>query len=131
MNTAAIYFTILTLAMIGTVSIVALSVSHFLNGSTCPMISGFPACYVLTIFILGALISHLGIFNDQNILFFIGAGFTLLVAIIASVSQWYGWVECPKLFRTIPTCYLSFLLFGAINVLKILEIKLAKINIVI
>lgn len=124
MGFSTIYLIILVLASISFLSVVVLSVSHLMNGSTCPKVLEIPACYIL-IFLVGfILISHLNYLKDYNILFFGGAGLTILIAIYASISHIKGTLECPKLFGTIPMCYLSLLTFGIVTVLKIIEIIL-------
>ena len=118
-----IYYTILTLTIVSFASIIYLSTSHIVSENICPKIFSIPACFILTPFIFSVLVSHLNLVNDKNILFFVGAGITFLIAIIASLSQTNGWAECPKLFDKIPMCYLSFLTFGTIITLKVIEIK--------
>lgn len=124
MQQSLVYKIILVLLFIGLFSVIVLSAIQFTSAGLCPPVFGIPACYILLISISLAIISHLNLINDRNLLFFVGVGVTWLIAIYASFNQIYNLLECPKepIFQT-PMCYLSFLLFSLVLVLKIWEIK--------
>lgn len=115
---------ILVLLIVGFLSVLVLSAIQIKTGNLCPPIFGIPACYVLLFTISSAIISHLKLVNDRQILFLIGIGITLVIASYASYYQIIDLLECPKepILQT-PMCYLSFFLFSVIFVLKIAEIK--------
>lgn len=117
------YFVILGLLAIAFGSVIFLSIGEIFAGPICPPIFGIPACYLLILFISAALISHLVRIGDRNILFFIGTGLSLALAVFASVSQIKGSIECPKFLAVVPMCYLSLILFSSLIFLKIDELR--------
>ncbi len=123
MEFSTVHLIILALVGVSFISVIILAISHLKTGNTCPKVFAIPACYILIMFMLMILLSHLSIINDRNILFFTGAGLTFLIAVYASFSHIRGSLECPKLFDKIPMCYLSLITFGIVIVLKIIEIK--------
>lgn len=98
-----------------------LSFEHWRCGEVCPNLVGLPACYILSIAVLLAILSHLKIFNDKEIFFFLGAGLAWTVALIASVLQTTGRIECPKTLGNFPLCYLSLIVFSVVFLLRFLS----------
>jgi hypothetical protein len=94
------------------------------TGEGCPKIWIIPACAIVLISFLIPLIVH--VINKYIRLYFVFTGLALAIAIIASIMQYTGNGECPKLENGIPMCYLSFLLFTSLIILKILHIRQPK-----
>ncbi len=113
-------------ALVGVVGVGNLVFDELRQGEICPPLLGVPACYLIMICILLVLVSQLGIARDRNRLFFLGAGAAWLVAVVASVLQLAGEVECPKTSSGTPLCYLSLILFSVLWALKIGELGAAK-----
>jgi hypothetical protein len=86
------------------------------TGNGCPKIWIIPACAIILICFLIPLIVH--VLKKCNTLYFVFTGLALGIAIIATVMQFTGNGECPKLNNGIPMCYLSFLIFTVLIVLK-------------
>ena len=96
------------------------------TGNGCPKIWIIPACAIVMLCFLIPLIVHL--FKKYNSIYFVFTGLALIIAIIASVIQFNGLGECPKLDNGTPMCYLSFVLFSILITLKILLIKISETN---
>ena len=92
----------------------------------CPKLIILPACYPVTIaFFLVYASSYSQNKKTCNILFFIGDGLGLILAIWFSFSQIIGLQECPRLFK-IPLCYASFFTFSFILILHLIKIHIIK-----
>lgn len=110
-------------ALIGLAGISGLVLTEIRQGGTCPLLLGVPACYFILACILMVVVSHFGFLRDRHLLFFAGAGAAWVVAIIASVLQGLGRVDCPKGFGDIPLCYVSLVLFSTLVVLKVWDLR--------
>lgn len=60
-------------------------------------------------------------FKDKSRLYFLGIVTALSIAVLGSVGNLAGYVECPKTEGGTPMCYLSFLLFLSLLLLKGVE----------
>jgi phosphatidylserine synthase len=89
------------------------------TGNGCPKIWIIPACVIILVCFLIPFVSH--ILKKWNKLYFVFTGTALIIAIIASIMQVTGKGECPKIDNGIPMCYLSFLIFSVLIILKLIE----------
>ncbi len=127
MNSKNIIYSIITvLLLIGIYGIAGLVWDEIQTGNGCPKIWIIPACVIVMLCFLIPLIVHL--FKKYNTIYFGFTGLALIIAIIASFMQFNGQGECPKLDNGTPMCYLSFVLFSILIILKILLIKTYKTN---
>lgn len=94
------------------------------TGSGCPKIGVIPACVIILLCFLIPFIVHL--LRKYNRIYFAFTTLAVSIAIFASIIQYTGNGECPKLDNGIPMCYLSFFIFSILIVLKIVLIKLNK-----
>jgi phosphoglycerol transferase MdoB-like AlkP superfamily enzyme len=94
------------------------------TGEGCPKIWIIPACAIVLISFLIPLIAH--VINKYIPLYFIFTGLALAIAIIASIMQYTGNGQCPKLNNGIPMCYLSLVLCTNLISLKIVQLRLPK-----
>lgn len=118
------YYSILVILIIGLFGAGMLVVEEFKTGDGCPKILDIPMCLVVLICFVILLIAHL--LKKYNSIYFLFTGLAFLIAIVASVMQYRGLGECPKLNNGIPMCYLSFALFSTLIILKIILIKITK-----
>lgn len=118
------YYSILVILIIGLFGAGMLVVEEFKTGNGCPKILDIPMCLVVLICFVIPLIAHL--LKKYNSIYFLFTGLAFLIAIVASVMQFKGLGECPKLDNGMPMCYLSFALFSALIILKIILIKITK-----
>ena len=118
-----IYFAIWIVILVGLSGTIPLVQNEFANGDICPKIIGIPACYIILTCLILAILSHLNLFKDKKRLYFLGVLTALSIATFGTVGNLLGYVECPKTDGGTPMCYLSFLIFFSLLVLKIVEKK--------
>ena len=118
------YYSVLVILIIGLFGAGMLVVEEFKTGNGCPKIMDIPMCLVVLICFVIPLIAHL--LKKYNSIYFLFTGLAFLIAIVASVMQFKGLGECPKLDNGIPMCYLSFALFSTLIIFKIILIKITK-----
>ena len=88
----------------------------------CPQLLSIPACYIIMACLIVPLIAH--IFNFSNKIYFAGTGLALSIATYGAITNLLGYAECPKTSDGIPMCYISFLLFFSLIVLKWVNIRI-------
>lgn len=116
-----IYFAIWIVILIGLSGTIPLVQNEFTVGDICPKIATIPACYIILSCLILAIISHINVFKDNRKLYFLGVIPALSIATFGAVGNLLGYVECPKTEAGTPMCYLSFLLFFSLLILKIME----------
>lgn len=94
------------------------------TGNGCPKIWIIPVCVIVLICFLIPLIVH--VIKKYITLYFVFTGLAFTIAIIASMMQYTGNGECPKLQNGMPMCYLSLLLFAILIILKTVHISQPK-----
>ncbi|WP_339840890.1 hypothetical protein [uncultured Maribacter sp.] len=97
---------------------------EYILQQVCPQILGIPACYIIMACLIIPLIAH--IFNLSNKIYFTGTGIALTIATYGTISQLIGITDCPKTSNGIPMCYISFLIFLTLVVLKWINIKMTN-----
>ncbi len=117
-----------TIYLFFTVGILGMSrvVLQELNtGTACPKVKEIPICYVIIVCFIAALISH--IINKKPYIYFVCIGFSLIVAITATVLHINGNFICPKtIIKGTPKCYYAVALLSSLLFLKILHAKNIK-----
>jgi|LGVF01.2.fsa_nt_gb hypothetical protein len=98
-----------------------LAYNEFLEEGTCPKLSIIPACYVILACFVFPFIAHL--FNKGKIIYFLFTGFALSLATYATIGQLLGEIQCPKTEGGLPMCYISFVIFASLVLLKIISLK--------
>jgi hypothetical protein len=91
---------------------------EFMQAHTCPYLVGIPACLIILVCFTIPMSVHIR--GKYNVIYFIFTGLAATIALIASVLQWTGNGECPKINGETPMCYYSLLLFSGLIVLKII-----------
>jgi hypothetical protein len=97
---------------------------EYIIKQVCPQILGIPACYIIMACLIIPLIAH--IFNLRNNIYFAGTGIALTIATYGSISQLIGIADCPRTTNGMPMCYISFLIFLTLVVLKWINIKITN-----
>ncbi|CAH8281896.1 hypothetical protein EV196_11218 [Mariniflexile fucanivorans] len=110
-------FAITILLLIGIWGTGGLVWNEIQTGNGCPKIWIIPACVIVFICFLIPLVVHN--LNKWNRLYFVFTGLAVTIAIVASIMQFTGNGECPKLDNGTPMCYLSLLIFSALIGLKV------------
>ncbi len=124
MNKNIINILIIALFVIGILGVGNLVLNEINTGNGCPKFGVVPACYIILICFVLPFIAHL--IDKWNGIYFLGTGIAFLIAIVASVMQFTGNAECPKVDGNLPTCYLSFLICLGLIILKIMYLKKQK-----
>jgi len=91
------YLGMVALTVIGLLGVIPLVRSELALGDVCPKIIGIPACFIILICLI----------------------------FITFVSNAIGYVECPKTSGGFPMCYLSFMIFAGIGILRLVERKMS------
>ena len=89
-------------------------------GDICPKIINIPACYIIMVCLVIPLIIHL--IKGSNSIYFMFTGFAWSIAIYGSIMQLSETIECPKTAEGIPMCYISFVMFSLLILLKAIEL---------
>lgn len=79
---------------------------------------GIPACYIILSCLILGVVSHSSNIDRKNIIYYIGLGIALLIATIGTLGNVIGILECPKTETGMPMCYLSFIMFLSLLILK-------------
>ena len=117
-----LYYSILSILIIGLFGAGGLVLEEFKTGEGCPKIIHIPMCLVVFICFVIPLIAH--VLRKANVLYFIFTGLAGSIALVASIMQFTGNAECPKTASGTPMCYYSLVLFSTLIILKIISIKL-------
>jgi len=116
-----IHTLLIILLSIGIIGAGGLVLDEIQTGNGCPKIGIIPACVIVLICFIIPLISH--ILKKWNVLYFFFTGLALAIAVFASIMQLLNKGECPKLDSGMPMCYVSFIIFLTLIILKIVYIK--------
>jgi hypothetical protein len=121
MKARAVNYIISIIFIIGIFGAGNLTYHEFLQEGACPKLGIIPACYIVLACFVIPFIAH--IFNTGRIVYFLFTGFALALAIYASIGQLFGNLQCPKAESGIPMCYISFVIFASLVLLKIIVLK--------
>lgn len=119
-----LYYTIIAILLIGVYGTFGLVWEEIQTGNGCPKILTIPACVIILICFLVPLIAHL--LKKYTLFFFVFTGIGCTIASIASIMQYTSNGSCPKLSGGTPMCYLSFIIFSTLIILKIINLKTQK-----
>jgi lipopolysaccharide export LptBFGC system permease protein LptF len=100
-----------------------LAFHEFLQEGTCPKLEFLPACYLIFGCLVIPFISH--IINKGKVIYYLFTGIALTIATYATIGQLLNFVQCPKTESGIPMCYISFIIFASLVLLKLV---LSKMN---
>jgi len=84
----------------------SLSKHDYKKKDVCPKVLGIPACYLVLLFFIGALIIHL-ILPVHTYLYFAMLVVPFLLALTGTMTELSGKVICPRTPGGIPMCYIS------------------------
>lgn len=111
-----IHYLIIFIFSIGLYGASGLVLKEYQLKQVCPQILSIPACYIIILCLFIPLIAH--IFKFSNKIYFAGTGIALIIASYGSITHFFGFTECPITNYGTPMCYLSFLLFLTLVILK-------------
>ena len=111
-------YLIYIILVIGLYGAGTLAYHEFLQEGACPKLGPIPACYIILACFIFPFISHL--LKKGNSIYFLFTGAALALATYATVGQLFDKVQCPKTESGFPMCYISFVLFASLVLLKII-----------
>lgn len=80
---------------------------EFSVGDICPKILKIPACYIVFVCFLSALVFHLSKLKKRQLYYFVSIGLVTLIALTGTIGELTGTTECPKTSGGIPMCFIS------------------------
>jgi len=108
--TIAVRLILLGLATIGIASGGALSISHFHEGGTCPMLGPLPACYLVFIGYSLIGLSTITPARISKLSFYIGWVPIFGLAAVGTMLHIFVGDTCPVSDNGMPQCYMSLAL---------------------
>jgi len=114
-------FAVLAIAILGTFGLVK---DEFTIGNLCPKIFGIPACYIVFVCFIIAIIVHVLHFNHNTLIFYLSIGIVSMFASYGTLGELIGFAECPKTSNGIPMCFISLSICVVSLILKTLHIKI-------
>jgi len=94
--------------VLATYKALELSIEEWTAPGACPSIGFVPACYLVLGGFATALVGYLiSLKYRSSVLFWIGLSIPTLLAVIGTIGQIFGFIECPKTQGGIPMCYIS------------------------
>lgn len=99
-----------------------LSLDDYQTKDICPKIFGIPACYIVLLFFLLTLGSHIfQSYIGMRLWFYTFLAVPFLLALSGTITELSGTVVCPRTPGGTPMCYISLLICSSLLVFKILE----------
>jgi hypothetical protein len=123
MNKKLLNYSIYIIFIVGLFGAGNLAYHEFSQEGTCPKLGFLPACYIIFSCLIIPFISH--IINKVKVVYYLFTGIALAIATYATMGQLFGNVQCPKTESGIPMCYISFMIFASLVLLKLV---LSKMN---
>ncbi len=108
---------VVLLAGIGVLGVGRISIIHWTDEASCPMIGSLPACYFIFIGYSLIVLSMYPRLKKAFILFLVGWVPVMTLALTGVVGELTGSLQCPHLENGIPQCYISVALALTIGVL--------------
>lgn len=98
---------IVGMGLIAIMLVLWLVVSQIFIGPTCPNLLGIPACFaVLAAYVIATGAAWFPASRPATLLFYLGAGSALVIAVWFSTCQARGTATCPA-FEGLPMCFTS------------------------
>ena len=122
MNRKILHYLIALIFGLGIYGASGLVLKEYQLKQVCPQILSIPACYIVMACLIIPFIAH--VFNLSNKIYFTGTGIALSIATYGSITNLLSFAECPKTSGGTPMCYISFLLFFSLVMLKWINIRI-------
>ena len=112
------YYIIIVILLFVIYGSFTLSLKDFRQKNVCPKIIGIPACYLVFILFVGALIVHVLDFEIPYLYYgFLAVPF--LLAFTGTLTELSGKVICPRTPNGTPMCFISLVFCTVLIVLKL------------
>ena len=118
-----LYYIILVVLSFVIYSSYRLSRRDYRKKDVCPKILGVPACYIVCLFFIAALLGHI-FFEAVPYWYFGFIAIPFILALLGTITELKGKVICPRTIGGTPMCYLSLGFCSLLIALKILILYL-------
>lgn len=108
---------IVLLGILGFIGVTKISLLHWTEASSCPMLGIFPACYIIFIAYAMVVLSMFFPYVKQKKVFLFSWLPIIILALMGSVGEITGLASCPHTESGIPKCYFSAMLSMVIGLL--------------
>ena len=98
---------IVVLASIGVLGVGQISIIHWTDELSCPMISSLPACYIILIAYSLIVLSMYPRLQKALLVFLVGWVPVITLALAGVVGELTNSLQCPRLENGIPQCFIS------------------------
>ncbi|MDA8692428.1 hypothetical protein N9L92_00085 [Saprospiraceae bacterium] len=95
-------------------------------GGICPKLLGIPACYIVLVCFVLALIAHIISMPISNVIFFISMGIVTLIASYGTAGELIGFAKCPRTDYGVPMCFISLSICLSILLSKGLQLRMNR-----
>jgi len=95
-------------------------------GNICPKIFGIPACYIVFVCFIVALISHIVPNSKAKWVYFFFVGIVTLIALTGTIGELIGLTKCPRTSGGTPMCFISLAICFSLLISKITLLKYYK-----
>jgi len=102
----SMYYLIICLLLFVIYGSFMLSRKDYRKKNVCPKVLGIPACYIVLLFFIGALLVHVSDFS-VGFSYYIFLSIPFLLALTGTITELTGKVICPRTPGGTPMCYLS------------------------
>ena len=120
-----IFFAITTILLFSVYGSFNLSLLDFQNKGTCPKVLGIPACYIVCMFFVLALVAHIfKRYLTKNIWYYGFMSVPFLLALGWTLTELSGEEICPRTPGGTPMCFISLAICGTLLLLKYTESRM-------
>ena len=123
----ALFYLIIGILLFAIYGSLDLSIKHYNLKDICPKLLGIPACYLVFVFFMSGLISHVFLKNKMSkFLFSLPIGLTFMMALNGTLTELSGVIGCPITSGGTPMCFISLGICLGLIVLKAAELRIVK-----
>ena len=105
-----------------------ISMNDWQTGNICPKIIGIPACYIVFVCFVVALISHLIPNKNSKWVYFFFVGIVTLIASTGTIGELTGLAECPRTSGGTPMCFISLAICLSLLISKVALLKFSRVQ---
>jgi len=122
-----LFYTIIVILLFSIYGSFSLSIADFNTKNVCPKLLGIPACYIVLLFFVLILLSHIfQSYMGTRLWYYVFLTVPLLLALSGTITELSGKVICPRTSGGTPMCYISLGICMLLLILKIIEKSLSN-----
>lgn len=118
-----LFFVLIAILLFAIYGSFNLSMVDYKKKNVCPKVFGIPACYLVFVFFVLALVAHVfnGVFAD-NLWYYAFIAVPFLLALTGTLTELSGKEICPRTPGGTPMCYISLGLCSTLLLIKFGEV---------